>query len=228
MIDTSTKAVIRRHGRKGAGIAVRGAAQQGVELLSEGAGGLVSSGLNSLVGARAAYSSRQHANSLSSQHQAIYGYPAEAYNGEAINSVKVAVAYAVMKKNRKVSHRGVDATFRAGGAVTGAVVGNLPGMLLGSGIGRGPTYLYRTLKLGWKKMKGTQGVHREQAASVLWNAVIDGHVVPHELKDNDHHMALFACEEILGDAYFELAMDGYCDGDKSLGATLLKQKLKSW
>lgn len=224
----SNQATALRYTRRGAGAAARFGAREAAEALFNGAGGAVASGINTLVGARSAYSSRQHANALSTQHQAIYGYPAEAYEGEAITSVKVAVAYAVMKKNRKVNHRGVDATFRAGGAVAGAVVGNVPGMILGSGVARGPTFIYKTLKYAWKSAKGTRGVHRGQAADVLWQKTIEGHTIPHELKDDDHHMALFACEEILGDTDFDLAMRGYCDGDKSLGATLLKQKLKSW
>jgi hypothetical protein len=228
MLKLPARADIRRHGRRGASGVARTGAQEGAEVLADGVGGFVAAGINGLIGANAAYSSRQHANALSAQHQAIYGYPAEAYNGDTINSVKVAVAYVVMKKNRKVGHRSVDASLRTGGGIAGAVIGNVPGLLIGVGVGRVPTYLYKTMKYSWKKINGTRGVHRGEAAAVLWNKMLEGREIDHALKDDDDHMALFACEEILGSEYFDLAIRGHCSGDREIGVALLKQKLKSW
>ncbi|MEM0928076.1 MAG: hypothetical protein AAGI89_02180 [Pseudomonadota bacterium] len=117
--------------------------------------------------------------------QAYFQASDEEYDGSEIelNDVKKAILYAMGKKGTKSARRAVKATVKTGlqvvGTATGATVGSVipvGGTVVGGAVGGASLtsvvtpidMLIRTTKYGYKKIMGTQGVHRSQAAASLY------------------------------------------------------------
>lgn len=109
------------------------------------------------------------------------------YSGGDIgrSDVKEAIAYVIAKKNTKAIRQGVNGAAKFGIAASGLTVGATLGSVvpvLGTAVGGTAGYVAgagagslvgiadqtkRKLKWGYKKISGTQGKHREQAAECL-------------------------------------------------------------
>lgn len=114
-----------------------------------------------------------------------------AYDGRsAINDVETALAYVVSKKTTKAKRKVGQAAATTAFGVTGAAIGGaagtvaLPGagsalgaVTVGTIVGAAPSIgvqLFRKGKFLYKTIRGTQGVHRKQAATALYSACKSG------------------------------------------------------
>ena len=160
------------------------------------------------------------------------------YDGNsAINDVQTALAYVVSKKSTKAKRKAGQsaATFAFG--VTGAAIGGaagtvaLPGagsalgaVTVGTIIGSAPSagiQLFRKVKFLYKTIRGTQGVHRKQAATALYNGCKDANP-----KAVGTYAAAAGVLVILGDELeFDVVM---ADPDSAGAINAIAKRLKSW
>jgi hypothetical protein len=124
--------------------------------------------------------------------------------------VSDAIVYASQKKGTKGDRQLIVAAAEnvagiAGGIIGGAagsvampVAGTVGGATIGVVAGKGAVgvgyQLFRKAKWVYKKVKGTQGVHRNEAAAILYSAAVDG-------QGTDKLAATAALLIILGDEY---------------------------
>ncbi len=160
------------------------------------------------------------------------------YDGHSsINNVQTAIAYVVSKKTtkakRKAGQSAAAMTFGMAGAIIGGAAGTvaLPGagsalgaVTVGTIVGAVPTVgvqLFRKTKFLYKTLRGTQGVHRKEAATALYNAAKPG-----DPKSKDTYAAAGAILVILnGD---EAEMDSIMGGSSKDAIEAIAKRLKSW
>lgn len=161
------------------------------------------------------------------------------YDGHsAINNVETALAYVVSKKStkakRKVGQSAATMAFGATGAAIGGAAGTvaLPGagsalgaVTVGTIVGAVPTVgtqLFRKSKFLYKTIRGTQGVHRKQAATALYTACKSG-----SKKSKDTFAAAAGVLVILG--CDELEFNAVMAEPKAETAIdTIAKRLKSW
>jgi hypothetical protein len=163
------------------------------------------------------------------------------YAGEkTIDSVKIALAYVVAQKNTKITRKvaGAAATtaFGAAGEIIGGAAGTfvLPIPVVGAAVGvvaggqvlsKAPlaaTTLYRTVKKGYKWGAGTLGVHRKQAATILYYAYKE----KADLKSTDHWAAYHGLDYILHGINEVYLVDTATDKEEAI--SLIAKRMKSW
>ncbi len=160
------------------------------------------------------------------------------YDGtSAIQDVQTALAYVASKKYTKTKRKAGQATastvFGAAGAAIGGAAGSvvLPGagsalgaVTVGSIVSAVPTVgvqLFRKGKFLYKTLRGTQGVHRKQAATALHQACKQG-----DPSAKDTYAAAAGVLLILGEqSEFETVM---ADPDSSSAIDAIAKRLKSW
>lgn len=160
------------------------------------------------------------------------------YDGRAaIQDVQTALAYVVAKKStkagRKTAQSAATMAFGLAGAAIGGAAGTvaLPGV--GSAIGAvtvgqlvsaAPTVgtqTFRKFKFLYKTLRGTQGVHRQEAATALFNACRQ---LDH--RSNDTYAAAAGLLVIIGDAEVFKAL--MVDPDTAGAVKTIAKRLKSW
>jgi hypothetical protein len=160
------------------------------------------------------------------------------YDGKsAIDSVQMALAYVVSKKSTKTKRKAGQAAatmaFGTAGAIIGGAAGTvaLPGagtalgaVTVGTIVGSAPTIgtqLFRKSKFLYKTLRGTQGVHRKEAATALYHGC--------KLTDKSKHAIAAAAgvAAILNDDKLEIELLMLEKNAASAIETLAK-RLKSW
>ncbi len=160
------------------------------------------------------------------------------YDGKrSITDVKTALAYVAAKKSTKAKRKaGQSAAVMAFG-VTGAAIGGaagtvaLPGVgtavgavTVGTLVGAAPTagfQLFRKGKFLYKTLRGTQGKHRKEAATALYNGAVKS-----AKKSNDAYAAAAGLLVIIGD---EIDFDTIMVDPNASGAIeAIAKRLKSW
>lgn len=159
------------------------------------------------------------------------------YDGRsAIGDVQTALAYVVAKKTtkakRKVGQSAATMAFGAVGAGIGGAAGSvaLPGagtalgaVTVGTIVGSAPTVgfqLFRKSKFLYKTIRGTQGVHRKQAATALYKGCKNGNPTA-----NDTYAAAAGVLVILGD---ETEFESVMAGSETGAIEAIAKRLKSW
>lgn len=161
------------------------------------------------------------------------------YDGRSdIQDVQTALAYVASKKSTKTKRKAgqaVAATVFGGvGTAIGGAAGSLvlPGVgtalgavTIGSMVKQVPTVgvqLFRKGKFLYKTLRGTQGVHRKQAAAILYQACKTD-----DKKSKDTYAAAAGVLLILGgDIYeFESVM---ADPNSASAVEAIAKRLKSW
>lgn len=161
------------------------------------------------------------------------------YDGRsAIADVQTALAYVVSKKTtktkRKVAQSAATMAFGATGAAIGGAAGTvaLPGagsalgaVTVGTIVGAAPTVgtqLFRKGKFLYKTLRGTQGVHRKQAATALYQACKSGNKT-----SKDTYAAAAGVLVILGndDLEFNAVM---AEQKAETAIEAIAKRLKSW
>lgn len=168
-----------------------------------------------------------------------------AYDGKsAIADVPTALKYVVAKKrtkgDRKAAGAAATAAFTVAGTVIGGAAGSvaLPGagsvvgaLTVGQIVGSAPgvgTQLMRKSKFLYKTLRGTQGVHRQQAAGILYQTYKDMQNRP--IKIQQESKAFSAANEALRlilDDPDEFAMVTQ-DQDIQNAVKCIASRLKSW
>jgi hypothetical protein len=160
------------------------------------------------------------------------------YDGNsAIANVETALAYVVSKKmtkaKRKLGQSAATMAFGTAGAVVGGAAGSvaLPGagtalgaVTVGTIIGEAPSVgiqLFRKSKFLYKTIRGTQGVHRKQAATALYNGCKKG-----SPGETDTYAAAAGALLIIGDEVeFDVIM---ADPASASAIDAIAKRLKSW